>query len=427
MGFTRDRWITKVRRPDGRVVTKRTAKYGRGKRWLSVWHDDSGRERSRAFTSKADAERNWQAMELDVARGEYIDPKAGRELVRAVGKRWLASRSVDPASMIRYEGLWRLHVEPEFGRRQVKVVKASEVQAWLARLAEQYDAATCAGAYLVLQGVFELAIADGLLKDNPARSIAVTKPRTGTGRKITAWTDDQAGAVMDAHPDHLRLIPALMAGCGLRIAEALAVAREDFDFDDRILHVRRQLKSLAPHYIFAKPKNDLERDVPLPDWVGTLTLAHISRYPPRPLTLPWEKLTGNPKLVTCSILVRWANGDHVHYRLYSEQVWKPALVKAGIIPEPGKDRRGRRRYQTTRKEGPHQLRHYYSSIMLAGGVPISDLAEYLGHHDPSVTLRLYGHMQPGAGDRAREVIDRRLFRPRAVASGPAAPGAPSSG
>ena len=54
----------------------------------------------------------------------------------------------------------------------------------------------------------------------------------------------------------------------------------------------------------------------------------------------------------------------------------------------------RRRYVTTRKEGIHQLRHYYASVMLAGGVSIKELAEYLGHSDPAFTLRVYAHMLP---------------------------------
>jgi Phage integrase family len=77
----------------------------------------------------------------------------------------------------------------------------------------------------------------------------------------------------------------------------------------------------------------------------------------------------------------------------------------------------RPRYQTTRKEGPHQLRHYYASVMLHGGVPIKELAEYLGHHDPAFTLRVYSHLISGSHERARQVFDSRLFWPRAVADG----------
>lgn len=40
---------------------------------------------------------------------------AGKVLFSELGKRWLASRFVDP-STIRYETVYRLHVLPDFGR-----------------------------------------------------------------------------------------------------------------------------------------------------------------------------------------------------------------------------------------------------------------------------------------------------------------------
>ncbi len=46
--------------------------------------------------------------------------------------------------------------------------------------------------------------------------------------------------------------------------------------------------------------------------------------------------------------------------------------------------------------------------MLAGGVSINELAEYLGHADPAFTLRVYAHLLPSSHDRARTVINDRL-------------------
>jgi hypothetical protein len=54
-------------------------------------------------------------------------------------------------------------------------------------------------------------------------------------------------------------------------------------------------------------------------------------------------------------------------------------------------------------------------VILGEGGSLNDLAVYMGHHDPAFTLRIYGHMQQGSEDRARAIIDRRMFRPRAVA------------
>jgi len=57
--------------------------------------------------------------------------------------------------------------------------------------------------------------------------------------------------------------------------------------------------------------------------------------------------------------------------------------------------------------------------MLADGVSVKELAEYLGHHDPPFTLRIYAHLLPSSQARARKVIDARMFRPRAVSDGAA--------
>jgi integrase len=236
--------------------------------------------------------------------------------------------------------------------------------------------------------------------------------------KVVAWPDETVFTIIDAHPEHLRPMPVLGAGCGMRAAEWFGLAEEDLDFDEMVIQVRRQVKRLGKDFVFALPKNDEERTVPMPEWVAHYLRTHVQRYKPHTHTLPWEKLTGAPR--TVKLLFRWATDDlHVRQRNYDETVWKPAAVKARVLakPQPIKDARGhtRMRYATTRKEGTHQLRHYYASVMLADGVSIKELSEYLGHSDPAFTLRVYAHMLTTSHDRARAAIDKRMMRPRLAA------------
>jgi integrase len=174
------------------------------------------------------------------------------------------------------------------------------------------------------------------------------------------------------------------------------------------MRVQRQIKVLRGTYIYGLPKNDRERVVPLSAWISQIMKRHIKAYSPRPYTLPWEKVDGESR--TVRLLFRWSSTDeHVRSRTYDEQIWKPALVAAGIISPPerrqetggGSDGRhhSRLRYATTRQQGSHQLRHYYASVMLAGGISIKELAEYLGHSDPAFTLRVYAHMLPSSHGR----------------------------
>ncbi|HVL97901.1 MAG TPA: tyrosine-type recombinase/integrase [Egibacteraceae bacterium] len=89
-------------------------------------------------------------------------------------------------------------------------------------------------------------------------------------------------------------------------------------------------------------------------------------------------------------------GGPLTRRHYNVNVWKPALVGAGVEP--------------TRANGMHALRHHYASVLLDGGVSIRALAEYLGHADPGFTLRTYTHLMPSSEDRAREAVDAALSR-----------------
>ncbi|MEZ0074921.1 tyrosine-type recombinase/integrase [Planotetraspora sp. GP83] len=278
-------------------------------------------------------------------------------------------------------------------------------------LNERYGSSTIETSFLVLQGVLELAVADEAIRKNPARSPIVQVPKR-SGEELIAWSDEWVHAMIHAHPDLFRLIPIIAASCGLRQGELFGLALEDIDFDEGIVRVRRQIKKLGRDHVFALPKNDRERMAPLPEWTATAIKRHIKVYPPLACSLPWEKLNG--PLRTHNLLFRWTDDKFIRARSYSELVWKPALVAAGVIQAPERDARARKRFTTSRREGLHQLRHYYASVMLAGGVSVKELAEYLGHTDPGFTLRVYAHMMPGSHDRARKAIDDRLFRPRPV-------------
>jgi integrase len=407
MGYTKDLWT----RPDGNGGREHNSRWRRGKRWLACWTDPHGKEDAKAFRTKTAADSYWKAMEAARERGEYHDPDAGKVAFADFGAKWLGPRVVDPSTMIRYETAYRLHVAPVFGELQVQAVKPSRIQGWIRDLCERFGPSTIIAAFLVLQGILDLAVADEAIRKNPAKSPVVQVPVHQVS-DITVWADETVMVLIDAHPAELRAIPELAASLGMREGELYGLAEEDIDLDgEKILRVRRQAKKIGSDYIFALPKNDRERVIPLSDWDIRVLRRHLGKYPPRPYTLPWEKPDGKPH--TVRLLFRWASDDeHVKARSYSETVWKPALVQAGIIPAPEKDKRGRSRYVTTRKEGIHQLRHYFASAMLAGGVSIKELAEYLGHADPAFTLRVYAHLLPSSHDRARAVINERFTRMR---------------
>lgn len=80
----------------------------------------------------------------------------------------------------------------------------------------------------------------------------------------------------------------------------------------------------------------------------------------------------------------------------------------GVFPKrkPGES------YAESRENGMHALRHFYASVLLDAGENIKALAEYLGHSDPGLTLRVYAHLMPSSQERTRKAVASVFARPR---------------
>lgn len=387
--------------PDGKRMREPNGRWGRGKRWLSCWIDPDGREKTKAFTRRADAWVHAKAMETDAARGLYLDPSKGNRPVGEYLRLHLSTKeSLDPASFDVYEQTVRLHIAPVLGARRARNISASVVLEWLQELQGTHSVSTVKRALQLLRGALDIAVEDGALARNPAWSSSVRPPKHRKSEP-TVFSGTQLQGLLDFHPDGLRAVPVVGMSCGLRQGEIFALTADDIDGE--WLHVRRQIKKLAGgQRVFALPKSDKTRRVPLPPEAAATLRAHAVDAEPCPMTLPWETADGEP--VTFNLMFVWhgqrRGPTFIDARLYNELVWRPALVQAGLAPPPTVDARGRRRYRNSPRHGMHALRHFYASAMLAQGVQINELAEYLGHTDPMVTLRTYAHLMPSAHGRA---------------------------
>jgi integrase len=381
-----DRWFKTV--DGGRVKTKQ---HGSTRRYQARYVDPAGRERSKTFPRKLDAQRWLDEVTADLVTGRYVDPGAGRVTLRRFGERWLAAQTFDPSTREAVASRLRVHVYPHLGSVELRNVRPSTVQGWLrgrqAELAPTYVRVLLAN----LSALLAAAVEDGLIPRNPCASSAVRAPKIDR-RRIVPWTVEQVQAVTEAHPVRYRAVPLVGAGLGLRQGEVFGLAVEDVDFLRRRVVVRQQVKLLGGRPVLAPPKGGAEREVPLPDVVAVALAERIRTFPPRRITLPWRTLDGDPREAELVFTTR-ESGPLIRNH-YNPHVWKPALETAELEP--------------TRANGMHALRHHYASALLEGGVSIRAVAEYLGHADPGFTLRTYAHLMPQAEDRARDAIDAAL-------------------
>jgi integrase len=54
---------------------------------------------------------------------------------------------------------------------------------------------------------------------------------------------------------------------------------------------------------------------------------------------------------------------------------------------------------------PHDLRHYYASLLIRSGASVKVVQSRLGHASATTTLDTYGHLFPDEEDRTRAAVD----------------------
>ncbi|MGW6518427.1 tyrosine-type recombinase/integrase [Streptomyces sp. NPDC054962] len=415
-GHIQDRWFKTETNAGGKTVRVKSDRHGSGLRYRARYIGPDGTEKSKSFPDgkKRLAEKWLSAIETDMTRGQYTDPKSVRITFRQYAEKWLDSKTSSPMARKEFGRRLRLHVYPVLGSRPIGTFRPEHIRELLAAL----DAKPGVGPsytrniFADVQSVLSAAVDDALLSRNPCGARTVRRPKPDPHR-VVPWLPAQVFAVRAALPERYRAMVDVGAGCGLRQGEVFGLAEDAIDADGRTLHVVRQIKHVEGHPVFALPKGGKKRDVPLPDSLAEALRAHMDACKPVEITLPWDVPEG-PK-VSARLIFTAEQGGMVWRSNFNGKEWKPALAVAGLI-RPEVDENGK--YESAREHGMHALRHFYASALLDAGENIKAISEYMGHADPGLTLRVYAHLMPDGRERARRAIDSVFQRISQEAHGP---------
>lgn len=133
-------------------------------RWRARYRDPEGRELSRTFARRADAERFLALTEADKAHGAWIDPAAGRTAFGAYARAWQAAQVHRGTTADQVACNLRNHILPAFENRPLAAVRPSEVQAWVKHRSAVLAPATVEVVYRYLAAILRSAV-----RDRPSR------------------------------------------------------------------------------------------------------------------------------------------------------------------------------------------------------------------------------------------------------------------
>lgn len=247
------------------------------------------------------------------------------------------------------------------------------------------DPATIRKHHAVLSSILSTAVKWQVIPANPCERVQPPKPQ----HKQAVYLNEEQAAhlleLLDAEGIQHRTIVTLLLFSGLRRGELCGLEWKDIDFDTALLQVRRSSLYLPEKGIFEdETKNETSRrTVKLP--ASVLTLLREYRK--------WQ------------LQERLKVGDqwHEHDRLFTQ--WN------GLPIHPSTITSWFRSFISKTDLPPvhiHSLRHTNATLQIAGGVPITAVADRLGHASPITTGKIYAHAIQSANAAAAAVLDDML-------------------
>ncbi|WEV68751.1 site-specific integrase [Bifidobacterium sp. ESL0775] len=374
----------------------RSSRYGKGGRWRCCWYQAGvqGRgQRTKTFDKLADAEEFQAAMEDDVRRGRYHDPRQENRLFADVAEEWVNSKlDIRPGTLGRYRRELRLYVNPMWGDKPLRSITERGLQEWVKRLSEggypTDDDSNARGTKplaprsirnivrVVTGGVLDYAERRHWITGNPMDNVSTPKITTEDDDMVLLSIGEveelaEAAQTVKGNPQDA-LIVRFQAYVGTRIGETFALRVRDMDFGTRRARIRQTWTDDGKgRQMLGLPKNGHQRSVAFPDFLE-------------------ESLRFQCEGHSADDFVFRANrGGNLWVNTWRTRIWYPALRLAGM-----------------EHVRIHDLRHTYASIAIANGTDVKTLQEQLGHASATITLNTYARLWPERLDEVADAVAR---------------------
>jgi integrase len=331
-----------------------------------------GRQRSKSFLRKADAER-WLREELArIDHGLWVDPAAGEVTFADRSEGWLKGLDLKPSTRANYESNLRSRILPQFGGIPICRITSADVRSWVTELRTSgLSAASVRQARQILHAVLEVAVSDGVLARNAVNP--VSPPSVRARRQLCLREAELASLAQAAERRQATMgsLVLLLGWSGLRWGEAVALRSRRVDVERRRIRVVEAVTEVGGRLEWGTPKTHEPRTAVVPRFV-------VEALP-----------VGEPD----ALVFTAPKGGPLRTSNFRRDVWHPACKAAGM------------------PDGllVHDLRDTAASLMLASGASIKAVQRALGHASAKMTLDTYGSLFEEDLEDLADRLERRAM------------------
>lgn len=300
-----------------------------------------------------------------------------------------------PSTKVNYVYMYNHFVRPSFGKRMIGKIKYTDVKKFYYTmiLDQELQASTLDNINTQLHPAFQMAVRDGLLRQNPTEGVMaeIKKSHIWEHKRRHALTIPEQKAFMDylkAHREYQGWTPIItvLLGTGMRIGECTGLRWEDLDFENRMISVNHTLiyrpdeKGVSAKHISTPKTLSGVRTIPMIDEVFDAFLQEYELQ--KCIGYSSETIDGYSDFVFAT-----ATGS-----VYSAASVNKAIERARVAYNEEE-------MENAEKEdrdpliiphfSAHSLRHTFTTRMCEAGVNIKVIQDTLGHKDITTTLNIY--------------------------------------
>jgi integrase len=343
----------------------------------------------RSVTTKKQAERELanRLRPINDAGGGVVHPGSVRfsELVESYWPLYVANQNMRPGTLDAYAAMLGKWIGPFFAEMPLGEITAAHVSKFLGKLDQSGLASKYRrNIYNLVNEIFEVALANGLILSNPVRS-KIHRPAVLQDQEKGSLSSDQCWALTTAvRGKRYKAVLWTFMLTGMRQGEVFGLRRMDVDLDSKkitarhVLYRGRLLRGLKKHKRARKPR---QHQVPIPEMLEVVLRDHMESSPFQgPEDFLFHKDDGSP----------------LDPDVFRNDVLYPALKQLGIPIL----RRG---------SGFHMFRHTAASLINkeTGNMKLSQAQ--LGHANVQITADVYTHVDEAQRKKAAEALERGIL------------------
>ena len=362
---------------------------------VKVGVDAEGKDINKWVSGKTKAELEQARKEVTVY---YIDGTGLEEdrLFGAYAVEWFNVRKkpgLSASSVQSYRTALNKDILPVFGNRNLRAIRPTELQVFVNGFAGK-SATKITMITATLDGVFKSACIDRILDKNPMTH--VRKPAATPAVEKRALTEAERERIEHVCATHVNgAYLAAMYYLGVRPGEARGLQWGDFDFENDLVHIQRDIDFKAHGEAGALKTRASDRRIPVPAALKEILKPHR-------------------ELPNVFLFRGRASGEALS-KTTSERLWVELMAECGLVEANNsnarKYREGDIRNIFDPVITPHMLRHNYITMCWENGIDVYTTMRLVGHTSIKTTMDIYTHLSNAQMEQAKidvgDMFDRK--------------------